>query len=437
MSLFYQYQSRFLEGLAMLQKCAELLENQPASQQRDLSLASLQCDISWLLIPLGELDGAEKSALASYTFVQQYRMLPSEAQGFHPLLPLGIIASIRGDYKTAIRHAETVRQESETQSPPWNQQLAYYLLTTTSRHLGDIHAAQKYAQKTYDLAERNQDHWFMGYCLNELGNVASDKGDSPAARGYYQASYNLRRAIDDPGGMAAALTNLGKIELLDSDFPQAKEHFQTAEEIYQEVNDRGGLATSIFGIAQVAAAQGDFQTAEPLLKQALEIAISIPYYSQCTAILGYIGQLLFGSGETQVAAEILNLVLNHPASERNTKDQAHQLLSTVMWSHPKDELDINEVIMGLLAQFPSLDVAGFAHAVRSSQAQDLIDPLTGRELEVLGLIENGLTNHQIGEKLFISPGTAKWYASQIYRKLGVKNRTQAVARARKLNLIGK
>ena len=61
--------------------------------------------------------------------------------------------------------------------------------------------------------------------------------------------------------------------------------------------------------------------------------------------------------------------------------------------------------------------------------------LSDRELEVLGLIALGLTNQQIADELIISVGTAKWYTGQIYGKLNVSNRTQAVAHARELNLL--
>jgi LuxR family maltose regulon positive regulatory protein len=47
----------------------------------------------------------------------------------------------------------------------------------------------------------------------------------------------------------------------------------------------------------------------------------------------------------------------------------------------------------------------------------------------------GWTNRQIAEELVIAAGTVKWYTSEIYSKLYVSNRTQAVARARELNLI--
>ncbi len=65
----------------------------------------------------------------------------------------------------------------------------------------------------------------------------------------------------------------------------------------------------------------------------------------------------------------------------------------------------------------------------------LVEPLTPRELEVLQLMAEGHTNQQIADELIISVGTAKWYTSEIYGKLGVNNRTQAVARAREFELV--
>ncbi len=67
--------------------------------------------------------------------------------------------------------------------------------------------------------------------------------------------------------------------------------------------------------------------------------------------------------------------------------------------------------------------------------QSLIYPLTNRELEVLQLIANGLTNQQIAKKLFITKGTVKYYSSTIYSKLQATNRTQAVAYARELGIL--
>jgi LuxR family maltose regulon positive regulatory protein len=65
----------------------------------------------------------------------------------------------------------------------------------------------------------------------------------------------------------------------------------------------------------------------------------------------------------------------------------------------------------------------------------LVEPLSERELEVLTLIAEGLTNPEIAERLFISIHTVKSHASNLYGKLLVRNRTQAVQKARLLGLL--
>jgi two-component system response regulator DesR len=61
--------------------------------------------------------------------------------------------------------------------------------------------------------------------------------------------------------------------------------------------------------------------------------------------------------------------------------------------------------------------------------------LSEREREVLDLIASGATNREIAESLHISPWTVKEYTGGVYRKLGVRNRTEAVQRAQRLGLL--
>jgi LuxR family maltose regulon positive regulatory protein len=70
-----------------------------------------------------------------------------------------------------------------------------------------------------------------------------------------------------------------------------------------------------------------------------------------------------------------------------------------------------------------------------SPAQPLIEPLSQRELEVLRLIAQGLSNREIGERLFLALDTVKGHNRRIYDKLQVQSRTEAIARARELGLL--
>jgi LuxR family maltose regulon positive regulatory protein len=85
-----------------------------------------------------------------------------------------------------------------------------------------------------------------------------------------------------------------------------------------------------------------------------------------------------------------------------------------------------EHVSHLLAEFPPKAIP--------VKPNDLPESLTERELDVLHLMADGLKNQEIGARLFISLNTIRYHATNIFGKLGVDNRTAAVARARQMGL---
>ncbi|MCA9945814.1 MAG: response regulator transcription factor [Anaerolineales bacterium] len=65
----------------------------------------------------------------------------------------------------------------------------------------------------------------------------------------------------------------------------------------------------------------------------------------------------------------------------------------------------------------------------------LTDSLTKREMEILSLIATGLKNKEIAATLFVSVNTVHYHTKNLYSKLGVNSRTQAITRAKELNLL--
>ena len=74
-------------------------------------------------------------------------------------------------------------------------------------------------------------------------------------------------------------------------------------------------------------------------------------------------------------------------------------------------------------------------SLKDESGFDLVEPLSDRELEVLCLIAEGLTNREIAKRLYISLSTVKGHTTNIFGKLNVRNRTKAVARGRNLGLL--
>jgi len=87
----------------------------------------------------------------------------------------------------------------------------------------------------------------------------------------------------------------------------------------------------------------------------------------------------------------------------------------------------------LLAAFTPSDET--SESKTNNLRSQIIDPLSQRELEILKLIALGLSNREIGERLFLALDTVKGHNRRIFEKLQVQNRTEAIARARELGLL--
>ena len=88
---------------------------------------------------------------------------------------------------------------------------------------------------------------------------------------------------------------------------------------------------------------------------------------------------------------------------------------------------LQDFIQALLTTWPG---QGGRHALEISAEE-----LTGREREVIGLAAQGMSNDQIGQQLLLAMGTVKWHLHNIYEKLKVRNRTQAIRRVREMRLM--
>jgi LuxR family maltose regulon positive regulatory protein len=94
-----------------------------------------------------------------------------------------------------------------------------------------------------------------------------------------------------------------------------------------------------------------------------------------------------------------------------------------------------EYVQRLLAAFPVSEPEKDASKKSQTDQSGLIEPLSEREIEVLQFLAKGLTNKVVATRLFISLHTVKAHTRNIYSKLGVNNRTQAVDRARTLGIL--
>jgi ATP/maltotriose-dependent transcriptional regulator MalT len=247
--------------------------------------------------------------------------------------------------------------------------------------------------------------------------------------------------------MALALNHLGEVALLERDFGEAQHFYKESLDLYQQIDDPGGLATTFHGLGRSASAKGDYSTSAEYLHQAYQIAAGIDFVSLILAIMVSAGELLARTGSKKKGLEYLNFVYHQLSSDQVTRDKARELIGKYGGAIGSegivggDEADHFEVLSAMLSIDLTEVAAGPARipsdlGLDSSKGQNpLPDPLTRRELEVLSLMAEGLSNPAMAERLIVSVGTVKAHTNKIYMKLGVKNRVQAIAQARKLHML--
>lgn len=122
---------------------------------------------------------------------------------------------------------------------------------------------------------------------------------------------------------------------------------------------------------------------------------------------------------------------NYIRSFLDLGEPLRELLARSLEAQALTEANLRAYVSGLLSRF------GADAPVELSQPKvdALIAPLTERELEVLRLVAQGLSNREIGERLFLALSTVKGHTRVIFDKLQVERRTEAVARARELGLL--
>lgn len=111
---------------------------------------------------------------------------------------------------------------------------------------------------------------------------------------------------------------------------------------------------------------------------------------------------------------------------------------------PEINEGVNTIIQKATAKNPAqryVDVLAMAADFRRETApgqqsgENIVELLTLREQEILQMIADGCSNKDIAQRLFITIGTVKWHVRQVYQKLHVRSRVQAMVRARELNLL--
>ncbi len=446
LGLYYQFQGGYLEGTTLFSQATDVLLAQPQCEAADLALLGTRMYEAWYHLRFGRQEGTEACMAQSQAIYRRLDIPPLPGYLTDPNAPLSFVALTKGDYAAASELAAQVYEVAEAQGHPINRQFACHLLSEAHVGLGAYETAEQYAQQAYGQSLLTKDRWFRAYILNNMGQIAVALGDHRMGKTHFQASYQIRHDFADPEGMALALVNLGNLAFKERALAEASAQFQRSRTIYQDINDKGGLAAANWGLGRVACEQGDFAATQRCFRTALQLAVEIDYRPVLFGLLVDIAGLLWKLGQRERPLALLAFTIHNPTTDHDTQKKAQAMLTETIQDRVTPDLlaaasakgeasDLAALTADLLYQLSLSPTTASTEQPLPRPVETLVEPLTARELDALKLLCVGQTNGEIAAELGIAIGTVKFYTSQIYGKLGVRNRVTAVARARQLNLI--
>ncbi|MCE7981194.1 MAG: hypothetical protein DYG89_08395 [Caldilinea sp. CFX5] len=423
----------------------QTVPEQTVPDQHALSLVAYLLAVrGHALLLLGRLDQAAQS-------LQESRRLYAAGDFPHrnglltdPVLSLSIIAWMRSDFTGARDYGDEGLRHAQAEGNAYNLGYAHVMLSGAYYALGDYVATRRHANRAFAVVEPLADRWLLASVYNELGKVAMVEGDFDAAARHFEAGYALRQETGHRQGMAMARMLHGENERRRGDGRTANHLFREALQIYEKTGDQKGIARTLAGLAEVAANQQLHAQARDYFLRALAIVATERLATYASVVLVGLGEWLLALNEQAMGRRTLAAVLANQAGTADLRLRAEQILRLHNLASKTQAQEAGQDVVTLIQQLqrqitalplPSADAPPPARPSTTAPTQPLIEPLTPRELEVLTLIAQGLSNQAIADQLVLTVGTVKSYTAAIYGKLGVRSRTQAIVLARELKLL--
>ncbi len=267
--------------------------------------------------------------------------------------------------------------------------------------LGDLATMRQQFQEGQALITKVGDRAWSAECLWIAALLALSEGEPVRASGLAQESLSIYREMGDPWYSAWSLHLLGRIETQRGEMPAARTYYQQSLALNQQVGEKWMTPFNLEGLAGVVATQGALRWAAQLwgAAEALREAIDVPRlpvdrrgYEQAVATV-----------RAQLGEEAFAI-----AWQEGRKMSPEQALAA----------------SGELSSSPT-----------TASPPTYPNGLTAREVEVLCVVAQGLTNEQVAERLVISPRTVDTHLTSIYGKIGVTSRVAATRYAIEHHLV--
>jgi predicted ATPase/DNA-binding CsgD family transcriptional regulator len=332
----------------------------------------------------------------------------------------GALLTLHGDLERARTYLEEARSFAQQWHDPAGIALALTFLGQCAVHAAEAERAVSLLEEALRCARALGEPYPVGVALFFLGVATHARGHATEAAVHYAEALGLFEAAGDERVAGAVHVELGVIAGQQDDLRSALRHLRVALEASERLGDRWLLSLGARAALAVVGVQGD-----PVGR--LRLVGAADALRQGTGG-GRVPWESAGEGPDRTAAALRTPV---PEGEREAAYREGRALPA------REVVHLALHLLDEAASSPSYAEAGPAvpETLPQAAAGSPGGQLTGREVEVLRLVAQGLANKAIARQLCISPSTVNYHLTAIFNKLVVDTRAQAVAVATRRGLL--
>ena len=309
-----------------------------------------------------------------------------------------------------------------------------------------------YQQKDFDHAETLLNEGLEVYrllgdkqniatSLYRLGLVAWERGDFPLAQSQTEDALSLFSQIGSKEGIADSLLLLSYVAIEQGEYSRAREQAEQGLLLFREIGDQWAMTYTLLGLARVVLLQGDAVTAQTLTEESLAISIELGNLGGIASCLERLAEisaaqvqliwavLLWGAAEHLRETTTISLESTQQSVVNAVRNKLGEETFNSLWLQgrrmtPEQAIVARESLIMQASQEAKQQQVSSTSITK--QKVSYPSGLTPREVEVLRLVAQGLTDAEIAERLAISYRTVSTHLTSIYNKLGINSRVAAV-----------
>jgi LuxR family transcriptional regulator, maltose regulon positive regulatory protein len=396
---------------------------------------SLNAAIHWLHLGSAyRLTGRMEEAVNAYQeTIRLARLSGSLLQTVYALHNLAALYEVCAELDRAYdSYYEIIRLAASTPLP--NAGLGDLGVGKVLRERNQLDEAEAHLRKAALSGRRHRIDGVIADSSITLALVSIARRDWQAAQAYLNDAREVVQHWQQGISLLRLRTFEARFALLRGDLAAAE---RWRDEAGVSVNDEptDNDAIEQIMLARLLIARGDIQPALSFIARLLQKAESDGRAAQVIELLNLRALANDAAERESEARAALNqaLALAQPGGcIRVFLDEGERLIELLQLAVRSggEGADYARVVLNA-AQRPTAK----AQPAAASSSHELVETLSERELEVLGLVAEGLTNQEIADRLYLARATVKKHIENIFGKLLVNNRTQAVTRARELGLL--